>query len=91
MDLDSILKKHKILPGETKLIDIGCVQLSATRKNEGWQGKSGYVHAVYEELFSDKRPANFYICGWADMLHEARERLKNMGYDRKQVRFESYD
>lgn len=36
MDLDSILKKHKILPGETKLIDIGCVQLSATRKNEGW-------------------------------------------------------
>jgi hypothetical protein len=36
MDLDSILKKHKILPGETKLINIGCVQLSATRKNEGW-------------------------------------------------------
>ena len=36
MDLDSILKKHKILPGKTKLIDIGCVQLSATRKNEGW-------------------------------------------------------
>ncbi len=36
MDLDSILQKHKILPGETKLIDIGCVQLSATRKNEGW-------------------------------------------------------
>ena len=36
MDLESILKKHKILPGETKLIDIGCVQLSASRKNEGW-------------------------------------------------------
>lgn len=36
MDLDSILQKHKILPGETKLIDIGCVQLSATRKDEGW-------------------------------------------------------
>jgi len=36
MDLDSILKKHQILPGHTKLIDIGCVQLSATRNNEGW-------------------------------------------------------
>jgi len=36
MDLDLILQKHKILPGETKIIDIGCVQLSATRKNEGW-------------------------------------------------------
>lgn len=37
MDLDSILQKHKILPGNTKIIDIGCVQLSAERKNEGWQ------------------------------------------------------
>jgi len=36
MDLNLILQKHKILPGETKVIDIGCVQLSATRKNEGW-------------------------------------------------------
>lgn len=36
MDLESILKKHKFQTGETKLIDIGCVQLSATRKTEGW-------------------------------------------------------
>ncbi len=37
MDLDLILKKHQISPGMTKIIDIGCVQLSATRKNEGWR------------------------------------------------------
>jgi hypothetical protein len=37
MDLDLILKKHQILPGQTKEIEIGCVQLLATRKNEGWQ------------------------------------------------------
>src|SRR5680860_1349986 len=36
MDLNSILQKHQILPGNTKIINIGCVQLSATRKNEGW-------------------------------------------------------
>ena len=36
MDLNSILQKHQILPGTTKLIDIGCVQLSATRTKEGW-------------------------------------------------------
>jgi len=36
MDLESILKKHKFQTGETRLIDIGCVQLSATRKNDGW-------------------------------------------------------
>lgn len=36
MDLKSILQKHQILPGTTKIIDIGCVQLSATRFKEGW-------------------------------------------------------
>jgi len=36
MDLDSILIKHQILPGTTKTINIGCVQLSATRLKEGW-------------------------------------------------------
>ena len=36
MDLDSILQKHQILPGTTKMIDIGCVQLSATRLKDGW-------------------------------------------------------
>ena len=37
MDLDTILQKHHIQPGTTKIIDIGCVQLSATRLKEGWQ------------------------------------------------------
>lgn len=62
-----------------------------SRNNEGWKGKSGYVHAVYEEIFKDKRPATFYMCGWRDMLVDARERLEKMGYNKKQIRFESYD
>jgi len=36
MDISELLKKQQILPGNTKIIDIGCIQLSATRKNEGW-------------------------------------------------------
>ncbi len=36
MDLDSILQKHQILPGTTKILNIGCVQLSAMRLKEGW-------------------------------------------------------
>lgn len=59
--------------------------------NGQWDGRTGYVHTVYEELFADRRPATFYICGWAAMLKEARERLEKMGYDRKQIKFESYD
>ncbi|MEP7265803.1 MAG: ferredoxin--NADP reductase [Bacteroidota bacterium] len=62
-----------------------------SRQNESWTGRTGYVHAVYEELFADKRPAYFYLCGWADMLKDARQRLEAMGYDKKQIKFESYD
>lgn len=56
-----------------------------------WQGRHGYVHPVYEELFADKRPAHFYICGWKAMIMEARERLTAMGYTKDRIKFELYD
>ena len=62
-----------------------------SRDNAGWTGRKGYVHPVYEEFFSDKRPAWFYVCGWPDMIKEARQRIEAMGYDRKQIKFELYD
>ncbi|MBK7856755.1 MAG: ferredoxin--NADP reductase [Bacteroidetes bacterium] len=62
-----------------------------SRDNADWDGRKGYVHAIYEEIFADKRPAYFFICGWADMLKEARQRLEAMGYDKKSIKFESYD
>lgn len=60
-------------------------------REENWSGKKGYVHEVYEELFSDGRPCYFYLCGWKDMLNESRERLSKMGYDKQSIKFESYD
>lgn len=62
-----------------------------SRDNSGWTGKKGYVHSVYEELFKDKRDATFYLCGWRDMLHDARKKLEALGYDKKKIKFESYD
>jgi len=62
-----------------------------SRDNPGWTGAKGYVHAVYQEIFADKRPATFYMCGWRDMLHDARHKLEEMGYNRKKIKFESYD
>jgi ferredoxin-NADP reductase len=62
-----------------------------SRDNPGWTGKKGYVHHIYQEIFADKRPATFYMCGWRDMLHDARHNLEALGYDRKKIRFESYD
>lgn len=58
---------------------------------EKWKGKKGYVHQVYQELFADKSPAYFYLCGWHQMLHDARENLEKLGYDKQFIKFESYD
>ncbi|MFN4083482.1 MAG: ferredoxin--NADP reductase [Bacteroidia bacterium] len=58
---------------------------------ETWYGRIGYVHQVYEEIFHNKRPAHFYLCGWTAMLKEARERLALMGYTKEHIKFENYD
>ena len=62
-----------------------------SRDNPGWTGTKGYVHEIYQEIFSDNRNASFYMCGWKDMLKDARLNLEKMGYDKKKIRFESYD
>ncbi len=56
-----------------------------------WNGRTGYVHAVYEEIFADHRPASFYLCGWKNMILEARDRLTGMGYGKGNIKFELYD
>lgn len=60
-------------------------------REDDWVGEKGYVHSVYERIFEDKRPTYFYICGWKEMLNETRKRLESMGYDKKSIKFESYD
>lgn len=61
-----------------------------SRPSPDWTGEQGYVHAVYQKLFADKRPATFYLCGWQNMLKEARNTLEAMGYEKQHIRFESY-
>ena len=33
----------------------------------------------------------FYICGWKDMVKEARTNLLNLGFDKKQIKQEIYE
>jgi CDP-4-dehydro-6-deoxyglucose reductase len=51
----------------------------------------GYVHAVYEQLLEEKNDeAQFYLCGWRDMINDARQRLQERGVDKKMIHFELY-
>lgn len=55
--------------------------------------RHGYVHAVYEELIEGRHGAEdllFFLCGWGDMIRDARKNLMDLGFHRKQIHFESY-
>ncbi|GAB5466693.1 MAG: hypothetical protein Kapaf2KO_21290 [Candidatus Kapaibacteriales bacterium] len=63
-----------------------------SRETENWDGRKGYVHQIYQEIFKEKQDALFYICGWDAMIKEARKNLKDeMGYERRNILFEKYD
>ena len=61
-----------------------------TLSREEWEGQTGYVHDIYEQICLQKTPASFYLCGWKDMIDEAKERITNMGYDKKDIHIELY-
>ena len=64
--------------------------------------RTGYVHTVYEEICrnnirisiaeetSTLKPASFYLCGWKNMIDEAKQRIQALGYDRKSIHQELY-
>jgi CDP-4-dehydro-6-deoxyglucose reductase len=61
-----------------------------TLSREEWEGRSGYVHTIYEEICAAKPNAEFMLCGWRVMIDEARERLLKLGYDKKDIHLELY-
>ena len=51
----------------------------------------GYVHPVYEALTDHgKIPAKFFLCGWKNMIDEAKQRIVDLGYDKKAIHLELY-
>jgi ferredoxin-NADP reductase len=53
--------------------------------------RKGYVHSVYEEIIAnEKRAAFFYLCGWKNMIDEAKQRILALGYDKKDIHLELY-
>ncbi|MBK7588831.1 MAG: oxidoreductase [Bacteroidetes bacterium] len=57
---------------------------------EKWDGKTGYVHDIYKELCEGNPHAQFLLCGWKNMIDDAKNNLLAMGYDKKQIHFELY-
>lgn len=75
---------------ELSSLDLPNFQYIPTLSRGNWEGKRGYVHSIYEDLCHEKQPANFYLCGWKNMIDEAKQRIMAMGYDRKSIHQELY-
>lgn len=54
--------------------------------------RHGYVHHVYEQIVQQQNhpPAVFFLCGWKNMIDEARDKIVALGYDRRDVHLELY-
>ncbi|MEY2834487.1 MAG: hypothetical protein RLZZ557_149 [Bacteroidota bacterium] len=51
----------------------------------------GYVHGIYEQLMEGERDnPHFFLCGWKDMINDARQRIQQLGIDKKAIHFELY-
>lgn len=61
-----------------------------TLSREDWEGRKGYVHSIYEELSKGKTDVKFMLCGWKQMVDEAKQRILDMGYDKKCICLELY-
>lgn len=67
-----------------------------TLSREEWEGCCGYVHTVYEQLVEQNKragqlqPALFYLCGWKNMVDEAKNKILSLGYDKKSIHLELY-
>lgn len=57
----------------------------------GMAVSNGYVHPVYEATYTAVRQdVRFYLCGWAVMVDEAKDRLLKLGYPASQIVEELY-
>ncbi|MEP7351716.1 MAG: FAD-binding oxidoreductase [Acidobacteriota bacterium] len=64
-----------------------------SRPDADWRGRTGYVQAHLTEALDGiaADAVDFYLCGLGPMVNGVRAILKEMGFNRKQIRSEKYD
>lgn len=62
-----------------------------TRPAETWGQRTGRVHSHLLDFIGERRDVDVYICGLKEMVDEVRAKLKELGFERRQIIFEKYD
>jgi ferredoxin-NADP reductase len=64
-----------------------------SREKENFDfAQQGYVHHAYTQVLKQNNHTNalFYLCGWKNMIDEAKETLLSMGFDKTAIHLELY-
>lgn len=70
-----------------------------TLSRESWEGEQGYVHTVYMRILNElgesqgmpvTENCRFYLCGWKNMIDEAKKNLLDAGMQKKDIIQEIY-
>lgn len=64
---------------------------TVTRPSPAWKGNSGRIHQYLWNVIGHRRDFDVYICGLKEMVNDVRDKLKALGFDRKQIIYERYD
>ena len=65
--------------------------VALSRETVGGPHQKGYVHGIYEAEYRDLSAAPlFYLCGWQQMVDEAKQRLLAMGVPERDIVVELY-
>jgi len=62
-----------------------------SRGGPEWKGLRGYVQEHVTNIALGRTDMRAYICGLDKMIKANRDVLKNMGWDRKWIKYEKYD
>lgn len=62
-----------------------------SRPAPSWTGRRGHVQPHLMEAIGHRRDLDVYTCGLKAMVDDVRARLKELGFDRKQIIYEKYD
>ncbi len=85
---EDLLYEEEMMRLQSKMPSFNYHPVLSREELEGYN--KGYVHSVYEKLLQEKPDAKFMLCGWKMMVDEAKHKLLEMGYDKKDIHLELY-
>ncbi len=85
---EDLLYEDEMRALENKLPQFKYYPTLSREEAEGYY--NGYVHPVYESIAKQDAAAKFMLCGWRNMIDEAKQRIQLLGFDRKDIQEELY-